>query len=151
MVTCTVWLICHCFRLLTEYHSFLCTCYSLNRSIRTSIVSVSLRSIIHSYYMNSNFLFQDLRFGKFPSPYGVSFILISIAKSNAILKIIRISVFLWSYIHFYTIVRKEFYHNKFLEYYRLIFLFLNFLFISNKSKFNSSFFRYYPITIFFLI
>ena len=33
--------------------------------------------------MNSNFLFQDLRFSKgFPSPYGVSFILIKLELRN---------------------------------------------------------------------
>ena len=105
-----------------------------------------------SFILIQNIQIQKLALAmRFPSPCGVSFITISIAKSNAILKIILISVSLWSYTHFYTIVKKEFYHNKFLEYYCLIFLFLNFLFVSNKSIFNSSFFRYYPITIFFLI
>ena len=33
--------------------------------------------------MNSNFLFQDLRFGKgFPSPYGVIFILTDYERHN---------------------------------------------------------------------
>ena len=36
-----------CFRLLTEYHSFLCAEYIGN--LRADMVSVSLQSIIHSY------------------------------------------------------------------------------------------------------
>ena len=48
--------------------------YCFLRKMILSIVSVSLRSIVHSYllfWMVSSFLVQ-----KFPSPYGVSFILI---------------------------------------------------------------------------
>ena len=67
----TVWL---SFRLLTEYHSFL---YIRTGECIVDLigVSVSLRSIIHSYYIIENqwkAWIQKL----FPSPYGVSFILI---------------------------------------------------------------------------
>ena len=79
---------------------FILTSLSCRCRQKINYVSVSLWSYIHSYenlqllysdkendlfpspyrvlfiLMNSNFLFQDLRFGKgFPSPYGVIFIL----------------------------------------------------------------------------
>ena len=38
------------FRLLTEYHSFLCKGEIMLLNIKKVGVSVSLRSIIHSYY-----------------------------------------------------------------------------------------------------
>ena len=60
------------FRLLTEYHSFLFQrlgCYNQY----SKKVSVSLRSIIHSYFHTSSLLFLIIPL--FPSPYGVSFIL----------------------------------------------------------------------------
>ena len=65
-----------CFRLLTEYHSFLLGVMKNETSINIKIVSVSLRSIIHSYSLNKLYsLNLDVNF-LFPSPYGVSFILI---------------------------------------------------------------------------
>ena len=94
------------FRLLTEYYSFLCKVYSLEtirlgkcvsvslRSIihsyfkswraylyryRLGLVSVSLRSIIHSYKLVKNSAFGGYYLA-FPSPYGVSFILINLDK-----------------------------------------------------------------------
>ena len=67
------------FRLLTEYHSFLLEYEKENTSINHIIVSVSLRSIIHSYDREYNFhLERDASL--FPSPYGVSFILIKVKK-----------------------------------------------------------------------
>ena len=65
------------FRLLTEYHSFLFEkiCYNTIRELgREVCVSVSLRSIIHSY--NLTFKLYPFTSITFPSPYGVSFILI---------------------------------------------------------------------------
>ena len=63
-----------CFRLLTEYHSFLLQNYL---ELQTDIfgVSVSLRSIIHSYKRKKMRYCIEKQW-KFPSPYGVSFILI---------------------------------------------------------------------------
>ena len=60
------------FRLLTEYHSFLPKLINLQNH-KIYFVSVSLRSIIHSYkekIMKS----INVTTGMFPSPYGVSFI-----------------------------------------------------------------------------
>ena len=94
------------FRLLTEYYSFLCKVYSLEtirlgkcvsvslRSIihsyfkswraylyryRLGLVSVSLRSIIHSYKLVKNSAFGGYYLA-FPSPYGVLFILMKVEK-----------------------------------------------------------------------
>ena len=64
------------FRLLTEYYSFLCKVYSLETIRLGKCVSVSLRSIIHSYESRKNY--NNAGGGVFPSPYGVSFILIKI-------------------------------------------------------------------------
>ena len=91
-----------CFRLLTEYHSFLFynTC-EVCEPAEGAMVSVSLRSIIHSYSFiiiyytilfllcfrllteYHSFLFRMFdntilieAINEFPSPYGVSFILI---------------------------------------------------------------------------
>ena len=90
------------FRLLTEYHSFL---YKILSSMKLSVameVSVSLWSIIHSYLVTKNPYFNNYSLpvsvslwsiihsyssccekthennilSQFPSPYGVSFILI---------------------------------------------------------------------------
>ena len=63
------------FRLLTEYYSFLFNEYEKQWCSQGSNVSVSLRSIIHSYSMSTknNGVVKDLMF---PSPYGVLFILI---------------------------------------------------------------------------
>ena len=60
------------FRLLTEYHSFLrARCLNLIR-LGGRLVSVSLWSIIHSYIsLSLNISIASM----FPSPYGVSFIL----------------------------------------------------------------------------
>ena len=57
-----------------EYHSFL---YEKNvKRIKSCIgVSVSLRSYIHSYELDPMYN-EILEAAKFPSPYGVSFILI---------------------------------------------------------------------------
>ena len=62
------------FRLLAEYHSFLYKDVLTVTSDVISYVSVSLRSIIHSYPYK-NWLKQRTQL-KFPSPCGVSFILI---------------------------------------------------------------------------
>ena len=56
-----------------EYHSFLCVNYKEYNGTVNMIVSVSLRSIIHSY-TTDNFINLQV-YKKFPSPYGVSFIL----------------------------------------------------------------------------
>ena len=45
-------------------------------NIPISKVSVSLRSIIHSYTWNDDYFYIDGYGNLFPSPYGVSFILI---------------------------------------------------------------------------
>ena len=58
-----------------EYHSFLFEprrCLTVNQWV---IVSVSLRSIIHSYVITKKVNIKKITV-KFPSPYGVSFILI---------------------------------------------------------------------------
>ena len=62
------------FRLLTEYHSFLCKVYSLETIRLGKCVSVSSRSIIHSYKLVKNSAFGGYYLA-FPSPYGVLFIL----------------------------------------------------------------------------
>ena len=58
-----------------EYHSFLLE--KLINNYATEKQKFPSPYGVLFILMNSNFLFQDLRFGKgFPSPYGVSFILI---------------------------------------------------------------------------
>ena len=64
-----------CFRLLAEYHSFLFT-YASKYTLETMQVSVSLRSIIHSYKLFFEQQYTD-SYVEFLSPYGVSFILIN--------------------------------------------------------------------------
>ena len=44
--------------------------------IKYNLVSVSLRSIIHSYELGKE-VYYNFNYGEFPSPYGVSFILIN--------------------------------------------------------------------------
>ena len=62
------------FRLLMEYHSFLPKfCFPLVLK-KKYFVSVSLRSYIHSYLVKK-ILNEAESFNEFPSPYGVSFIL----------------------------------------------------------------------------
>ena len=85
------------FRLLTEYRSFL-------------------------YYVLADNNFVK---GVFPSPYGVSFILIAI-KTGVNNVTGMVSVSLRSIVHSYPMVKKVFYCNNLLECYRMIFLFLNF-------------------------
>ena len=63
------------FRLLTEYHSFLCDASDLLQYNHCNIISVSLRSYIHSYILGQAYLMKSEE-EVFPSPYGVSFILI---------------------------------------------------------------------------
>ena len=110
-----------------EYHSLLFEprrCLTVNQWV---IVSVSLRSIIHSYKEQVADADAEL---EFPSPYGVSFILIynwllwwlyvrwvsvslrSYIHSYKVLKVLAImvlslvSVSLWSYIHSYSLPLK---------------------------------------------
>ena len=60
------------FRLLMEYHSFLCLELACKQNEKEIWVSVSLWSIIHSYIsLSLNISIASM----FPSPYGVSFIL----------------------------------------------------------------------------
>ena len=92
-----------CFRLLTEYHSFLFynTC-EVCEPAEGAMVSVSLRSIIHSYFYELLHYLQLLDF-EFPSPYGVSFILIDIAEvSHKSEDMWSVSVSLRSIIHSYS-------------------------------------------------
>ena len=89
------------FRLLTEYHSFLCFKLIYLKLSFIIYISVSLRSIIHSYLNTNKDMTLD-EYSKFPSPYGVSFILIYIGygyvdEKNTTL----ISVSLRSIIHSY--------------------------------------------------
>ena len=129
------------FRLLTEYRSFLwirffeypvvdytefpspygvsfilfdCKCF-YNKIWGAWWVSVSLRSIVHSMKNDPETTLEEKELGKFPSPYGVSFIL-SYSKKSLLLQYI-FSVLSWE-----------------------IFIFEFFLFISNKSILNFSFF-----------
>ena len=62
-----------CFRLLMEYHSFL---YDVDKVYDkwSNLVSVSLRSIIHSYSTKVK-NYSSCGLSRFPSPYGVIFIL----------------------------------------------------------------------------
>ena len=62
------------FRLLMEYHSFLFEVEFSSYTNVSDIVSVSLRSYIHSYLLQGKQYVESK--GKFPSPYGVIFILI---------------------------------------------------------------------------
>ena len=92
------------FRLLTEYHSFLCDASDLYKHCY-SYVSVSLRSIIHSYV--NGYAINKCTKGiyKFPSPYGVSFILIGRWCINDIHQYTdSVSVSLRSIIHSYIVV-----------------------------------------------
>ena len=88
-----------CFRLLTEYHSFLFN--DKLECIDEFKVSVSLRSIIHSY---KDLIFQSYNTViaiMFPSPYGVSFILIIAPSTEEAQNDIFVSVSLRSIIHSY--------------------------------------------------
>ena len=68
------------FRLLTELYSFLLT-FNLTLSIKySSLVSVSLRSYIHSYGISQTIYESTVQTFKFPSPYGVIFILTNLTK-----------------------------------------------------------------------
>ena len=62
------------------------------------------------------------RLNEFPSPYEVSFILIKTSVEN-IKPLLKVSVSLRSIIHSYPMVKKGFYCNMFLECYREIFVF----------------------------
>ena len=63
-------------------------------------VSVSLRSIVHSYYEDYEYYSRTIL--QFPSPYGVSFILMWMKDYMKILKLIkRVSVSLRSIVHSY--------------------------------------------------
>ena len=62
-------------------------------------VSVSLRSIIHSYFIKD--IKEVTEYIQFPSPYGVSFILIQWYKALYPRKIYKVSVSLRSIIHSY--------------------------------------------------
>ena len=93
---------CYCFRLLTEYHSFLFFGFFGFLLIFSPPVSVSLRSIIHSY--SFHLLCYMIIISQFPSPYGVSFILILLAKNSIIWTLeIKVSVSLRSIIHSYAL------------------------------------------------
>ena len=109
----------------------------------------------HSFLFLSINRFKTCNSEWFPSPYGVSFILIFIVQmeytryylvmvSVSLWSIIhsyfslinyhfmlelRVSVSLWSIIHSYPMVKKVFYCNMFLECYRVIFLFLKFFYL----------------------
>ena len=87
------------FRLLMEYHSFL---YIIVFEYFNSInVSVSLWSIIHSYVEEMKTIYiKNIKV--FPSPYGVSFILMKLGGVTFI-DIVGavVSVSLWSIIHSY--------------------------------------------------
>ena len=63
------------FRLLTEYRSFLFYFIDMVNVPKEFYVSVSLRSIVHSY-VGAPEVICVYQPKKFPSPYGVSFILI---------------------------------------------------------------------------
>ena len=88
------------FRLLTELYSFLQVKNEKIIKCIKSCVSVSLRSIIHSYKLAEIFSKELDAAYEFPSPYGVIFIL---TKDNhrVIAKQLRVSVSLRSYIHSY--------------------------------------------------
>ena len=136
------------FRLLTEYHSFLLLLKE-NQSITNGVdVSVSLRSIIHSY--NYYFFVSFLHLSRFPSPYGVSFILM-LENLKCTLMLYHQSRFrlLTEYHSFLSYGQK----SLLLQYvFRMlscnIFIFEIFLFISVESIFNSSFFTYRLTNIF---
>ena len=64
------------------------------------MVSVSLRSIIHSYQQANTETFLIL-WVKFPSPYGVSFILMDIKNTDIKIQVYIVSVSLRSIIHSY--------------------------------------------------
>ena len=77
--------------------------YVLNNcnSYKDIEVSVSLWSIIHSYF-KSDGKQCNLFIKWFPSPYGVSFILIYVLNNCNSYKDIEVSVSLWSIIHSYS-------------------------------------------------
>ena len=95
-----------CFRLLTEYHSFLFN--DKLECIDEFKVSVSLRSIIHSY---KDLIFQSYNTViaiMFPSPYGVSFILINCIITYLFNFLHNVSVSLRSIIHSYKMKQLEY-------------------------------------------
>ena len=110
-----------------EYHSFLFKTDTVI-DLLSGLVSVSLRSYIHSY---DKFFFDKCDVYKFPSPYGVIFIL-TLTHYNILLLTCQfpspygvsfiliynnncdysqggpqVSVSLWSIIHSYTMVRVQ--------------------------------------------
>ena len=136
------------FRLLTEYHSFL----FLSGDIKSTDikVSVSLRSIIHSYKRHLKYCFKWYYLFMFPSPYGVSFILISKQRDYVINNCSTYGFRLLTEYHSFLSYGQK---SLLLQYvFRMlscnIFIFEIFLFISVESIFNSSFFTYRLTNIF---
>ena len=64
-----------CFRLLTEYHSFLFSIIIKVKDVFTT--SFRLLTEYHSFLLNHYPLYHYKSILLFPSPYGVSFILIT--------------------------------------------------------------------------
>ena len=87
------------FRLLTEYHSFLYLLNCSNHVLGLNQLSVSLRSITHSYNSMESFIANIIR--DFPSPYGVSLILIYIDDNDYSILGHELSVSLRSITHSY--------------------------------------------------
>ena len=80
-------------------------------NVKNIRVSVSLRSIIHSYE-TGEFIEEAGETKKFPSPYGVSFILILAPRTIITATIpIKVSVSLLSIIHSHRIWDHQIKHN----------------------------------------
>ena len=113
------------FRLLTEYHSFLYG-YSISfKQLDAVDVSVSLRSIIHSYDKHVC-RHRDCCDKVSVSLRSIIHSYVSKARNVFNLLYSEVSVSLRSIIHSYPMVKKVFFCNIFLECYRVIFLFLKF-------------------------
>ena len=82
-----------------EYHSFLFRKHG--KQLIKHIVNFRLLTEYHSFLFNDfgNMNMMDIL--KFPSPYGVLFILIFFFKISIDLETIPVSVSLWSIIHSY--------------------------------------------------
>ena len=143
------------FRLLMEYHSFLFDESQKLFELWTLKVSVSLRSYIHSY-SNNTATTETVAQPSFPSPYGVSFILMKTTKLwykinctvsvslwsiihsywlvvvlNKKIKSIQVSVSLWSIIHSYLIMKILISTNFKFFCFRLLMEYHSFLFLSS--------------------
>ena len=88
------------FRLLTELYSFL---LKIKQGVMTNVKSsFRLLTELYSFLLEYHMTMKDTMNEEFPSPYGVSFILIKWSCRSIRPNTWKVSVSLWSYIHSYV-------------------------------------------------